>query len=73
MDCTDAPRAVEAQWRERQFADAQALAHVGSWERGVADERASWSEELCRIFDRPLGFSPTLEEFAALVHADDLG
>ncbi len=26
-------RGPEAQWRERQFADAQTLAHVGSWER----------------------------------------
>jgi diguanylate cyclase (GGDEF)-like protein/PAS domain S-box-containing protein len=71
MDCTDASRASDAPWRGRQFADAQALAHVGSWERGLADERAVWSDELCRIFGRPLGFSPTFEEFAALIHADD--
>ena len=62
----------EAQWRERQFADAQALAHVGSWERALTGARAVWSDELCRIFGQPLGFSPTFEEFAALIHPDDL-
>src|SRR6185437_12571505 len=71
MDCTDASRATDPPGRRRQFADAQALAHVGSWERGLAHQRAQWSDELCRIFGRPLGFSPTIEEFAALIHADD--
>jgi diguanylate cyclase (GGDEF)-like protein/PAS domain S-box-containing protein len=71
MDCTDASRRPEAQWRERQFAEAQALAHVGSWERWLSDERAVWSDELCRMFGRPVGFSPTLEEFSALLHPED--
>jgi len=67
MDCTDASRGPEAHWRERQFADAQALAHVGSWERRLLEERGVWSDELCRIFGQPTGFSPSLAEFAALV------
>ncbi len=71
MDCTDASRGFDAQWRERQFADAQTLAHVGSWERGLSEERELWSDELCRIFGQPLGFSPTFEEFLTLVHPDD--
>ena len=71
MDCTDAERDPEAHWRERQFDDAQALAHVGSWEHALSDDRAAWSDELCRIFGQPLGFSPTLEEFAALIHPED--
>jgi diguanylate cyclase (GGDEF)-like protein/PAS domain S-box-containing protein len=57
--------------RERLFADAQALAHVGSWERDLASERSSWSHELCRIFGQPPGFSPTDGEFMALVHPED--
>ena len=30
-----------------------------------------WSDELCRIFGQPPGFSPTFEEFAALIHDED--
>ena len=58
-------------WRERQFADAQALAHVGSWERAPSSDRAAWSDELCRIFGQPVGFSPTFDEFAQLIHPED--
>jgi diguanylate cyclase (GGDEF)-like protein/PAS domain S-box-containing protein len=61
----------EPYWRERQFADAQALAHVGSWERVLDSDRATWSDELCRIFGQPLGFSPTFDEFAQLIHPED--
>lgn len=69
----DGPAAVaELRRRERQFADCQALAHVGSWEQDPDTGRTAWSEELCRIFGRPLGFSPTFDEFKALVHPDDI-
>jgi diguanylate cyclase (GGDEF)-like protein/PAS domain S-box-containing protein len=71
MDCTDASRGPEAQCRERPFADAQILNHVGSWERRLSDERSVWSDDLCRIFGQSLGFSPTFEQFAALIHPDD--
>ena len=71
MDCTDAYRGVESRWHERQFADAQALAHVGSWERALTGERAIWSDELCRIFGLPCGTALTDAEFLALVHPDD--
>ncbi|HTU98458.1 MAG TPA: PAS domain S-box protein [Solirubrobacteraceae bacterium] len=71
MDCTDASRDPAKQWRERQFADAQALAHVGSWEHALSDDRAVWSDELCRIFGQPPGFSPRRDEFAALIHTED--
>src|SRR4051794_24626995 len=36
--------------RERQLADAQRLAQVGSWELDFAANRLSWSEEAYRIF-----------------------
>ena len=57
--------------RERQFADAQALAHVGSWEREMSGDGAVWSDELCRIFGIPPGSRPSYAEFAGLVHPDD--
>jgi diguanylate cyclase (GGDEF)-like protein/PAS domain S-box-containing protein len=72
MDSCRTSTGHDAQWRERQFADAQALAHVGSWERALTGERAVWSDELCRIFGQPLGFAPTFDEFIALIHPDDL-
>ncbi len=59
------------EWRERQFADAQALAHVGSWERRLPDDHAVWSDELCRIFGQPVGTTPTFDEFVALIHPGD--
>ena len=30
-----------------------------------------WSDELCRIFAQPSGFSPTYDEFLGLVHPED--
>ena len=57
--------------RERRLEDAQALAHVGWWEWDLAGERVNWSHELCRIFGQPVGFSPTFEDFLAVVHPED--
>src|ERR1700742_2446470 len=71
MDCTDASKDSESQWRERQFADAQALAHVGSWEFSLLEDGAAWSDELCRIFGQPVGSRPTFDEFIALIHPED--
>ena len=53
------------------LADTQALAHVGSWEWDLAQPRAAWSDELCRIFGLAPGFSPTWDQFRALVHPED--
>ncbi|MGA9856954.1 MAG: PAS domain S-box protein [Solirubrobacteraceae bacterium] len=57
--------------RDRQFADAQALTGAGSWSRDLSTDRSLWSEETCRIFGQPPGFSPTFEEVIALVHPED--
>jgi diguanylate cyclase (GGDEF)-like protein/PAS domain S-box-containing protein len=56
---------------ERRLAEAQSLAHIGSWELDLATDRLRWSDELCRIFGQPTGFSPRYDEFLALVHPDD--
>jgi diguanylate cyclase (GGDEF)-like protein/PAS domain S-box-containing protein len=72
LDVTDRKH-VEKNLREReqQLADAQALAHLGSWELDLVTERLSWSDELCLIAGQPKGYSPTLGEFIELVHPDD--
>lgn len=50
MDITDRKRAEEAlQRKEHDLAEAQRLAHIGSWQYGVKDQSLSWSEELRRI------------------------
>ncbi|MBV8221065.1 MAG: PAS domain S-box protein, partial [Solirubrobacterales bacterium] len=59
--------------RERMLADSQAVAHVGSWEWDVHSDRLVWSDELCRIAGQPVGFSPKLSEFMAIVHPNDRG
>jgi diguanylate cyclase (GGDEF)-like protein/PAS domain S-box-containing protein len=65
-------RSEQLRERERQLAEAQAIAHLGSWELDVAADRLSWSDELCRIAGQPLGSAPTVAEFLALIHPDDL-
>lgn len=69
--CASAVPEDALQRSQRQFADAQALAHVGSWEWDGSAPTAVWSDELCRIHGQPLGFSPTYDEFVRLAHPDD--
>ena len=57
---------------ERNLADAQRIAHIGSWEWEVATGAALRSEETHRIFGVPVGsFPETNEAFLAFVHPDD--
>jgi len=60
------------QKRDAQLADAQRLAHLGTWHVDVEMKLAVWSDEACRILGRKLGQSaPTLDEFLACLHSDD--
>ncbi len=57
---------------ERNLADAQRIAHIGSWEWDLATGEALRSEETHRIFGiEPGAFAGTTEEFLAFVHPDD--
>jgi PAS domain S-box-containing protein len=57
--------------REEQLAQAQELAHLGSWEWDLRTNRVEWSEELHRIYGvRPGEFGGTLEAFLERVHPD---
>jgi len=59
---------------EEQYAEAQRLAHVGSWEEEVGGQKTAWSEETFRILDYPMGeVPPSREAFLARVHPDDRG
>jgi two-component system sensor kinase FixL len=57
---------------EASLAEAERIAHLGSWEWDIANNRAVWSEEAGRLF----GFSPqqlatTHDHFVKSVHPDD--
>jgi PAS domain S-box-containing protein len=54
------------------LAEAQEVAHIGSWEWDIAADRVTWSDELYRIY----GFEPqsvgiTYERYLERIHPDD--
>jgi PAS domain S-box-containing protein len=54
------------------LAEAQRLAHLGSWERDLATGRVTWSEELYRIYGlNPAEVVPTYQTFLERVHPED--
>ncbi|GAB6985323.1 ATP-binding protein [Nocardioides pyridinolyticus] len=57
--------------REGQLATAQRIAHVGSWSWEVAEDRITWSDELCRIFRVPQGLPVTYADYLERVHPED--
>ncbi|MBN2369467.1 MAG: PAS domain S-box protein, partial [Vicinamibacteria bacterium] len=56
---------------EADLARAQSLAHVGSWEWWVKDERLKWSDEIFAIFDFNRDDIPTFEVIVSRVHPED--
>jgi len=57
--------------RERQLAEAQAIAHVGSWEWDIATGAVTWSDEQCRLFGIPVGSPASYDGFVTRVHPED--
>ena len=67
--------ATEARLRssERTLADAQRLAHLGSWERDLTTGLSIWSDEQHRIMGTDPGAgAANLDVFMRLVHPDDV-
>jgi PAS domain S-box-containing protein len=61
-----------SQLSEMQLTETQHIANVGSWEWDVLTNRASWSDELYRIFGvQPQEFGATYEAYLAFVHPAD--
>jgi PAS domain S-box-containing protein len=73
IDVTERELVVEELARSRrQLAEAQALAHIGSWEWTLGSDEVRWSEELYRIYGVPPSSEPmTLETFLAHAHPED--
>ena len=56
----------------RQLAEAQSIAHMGSWEWAVEEDRVAWSDEMYRVYGyRPGEVEVTLGSFMERVHPDD--
>ena len=57
---------------QARLAEAQRLAHLGSWEWDVPHNRVTWSDELYRIFGRDrASFGASYEAYLECVHPDD--
>ncbi len=57
---------------QKQFQEAQRIAHIGNWELNLHSNHLYWSAEVFRIFERdPQTFHPSFEAFLAAVHPDD--
>lgn len=57
---------------DKRMNRAQEIAHLGSWELDLLNNRLSWSDEVYRIFGlQPQEFGATYEAFLDAVHPDD--
>jgi PAS domain S-box-containing protein len=58
--------------REASLAEAQRIAHIGSWTWDVVTDRVDWSAELMRIFGLEDGeFEGTYDAYLRRVHPED--
>jgi PAS domain S-box-containing protein len=66
-------QAQEQELREarQRLAEAQNVAHIGSWEWDVAKDEVRWSDELHRLYGVPTDARLGYESFLDLVHPDD--
>jgi len=74
IDITSRKQAeIELAASRMRLAEAQRVAHIGSWEWNVSDNRVTWSDELFNIYgiDRA-GFVASYEGFLSRVHPDDV-
>ena len=54
------------------LAEAQALAHMGSWEYERATQKVTWSEEMFRLLDfEPAVQAPSVESYMTRIHPDE--
>jgi PAS domain S-box-containing protein len=72
-DVTERKQAEEAlRESEASLAEAQRIAHLGSWETDLGTGEMHWSEEMYRIFGfAPGEVTPTLEILTKRIHPED--
>ncbi len=73
-----------SEWQQRQLAqqlvaerarllEAQAVAHLGSWDTDIATLEVTWSPEMYAIYEQnPESYRPDYKSIQKLVHPDDL-
>ncbi|MDP1633652.1 MAG: PAS domain-containing protein, partial [Gallionellaceae bacterium] len=73
MDITERKQAEEELRRsEHGLAEAQRIAHLGSWELDLLSNVLHWSGEIYRIFEiDPVKFGASYEAFLNAIHPDD--
>jgi len=73
LDITERKQAEESlRESEQRLKRAQEIAHLGSWELDLVNNRLTWSDQVYRIFGlRPQEFVATYETFLEAVHPDD--
>ncbi|HDD24284.1 MAG TPA: PAS domain S-box protein, partial [Chloroflexi bacterium] len=73
MDITTRKRAEEELRQSKiRLAEAQRIAHLGSWDWNIPTNELSWSDETYRIFGlAPQEFRVTYDAFLKTVHPDD--
>ena len=66
-------RQVEEELRqsETRLAEAQRLAHMGNWQRDLATDDTTWSEEAYRIFGIPPEMGVDQQAFRNSLHPED--
>ena len=73
QDVTELKQAEEKLLQsERQLAEAQRLAHIGSWDWDLRTNAVTWSDELYHIFGLQPGAISVAEEVDRFIHPDDL-
>lgn len=62
----------ELQTINKSLVDAQAVAHFGSWELDLKEDRLEWSDEVYRILGlEPRSVDATYATFLSFIHPDD--
>jgi len=67
-------RQAEEQLQKSQarLAQAQQIAHVGSWEWDIAEDKVTWSDEIARLYGhKPEDMGATMAKCFERVHPDD--
>ncbi|MCX6168332.1 MAG: PAS domain S-box protein [Ignavibacteriales bacterium] len=65
---------IEKTLQEKQniLSEAQRIAHIGSWNAVIENDKVSWSDETYNVFDVTPGvFEPSLNSILELIHQDD--
>jgi PAS domain S-box-containing protein len=65
-------RTAELTVRNKDLSEAQGLAHIGSWEWDIKENKIYWSDELYRVYGiKPGAFEATYEKYLELLYPED--